>query len=323
MGENSKIEWTDHTFNPWLGCQKVSRACEFCYAESWAKRTGSPDLWRGERRRTAEANWRKPLKWNAQAEAAGERQRVFCASLADVFEQYCDGQAETAQIEGMRMAMRLWRADLFRLIKATPWLDWLLLTKRPQNIPLMLPLDWGPNGYHNVWLGTTVESDDTKHRVDELLRNQAVVRFVSCEPLTSALDLRGYLGDVTDSIPAELQSARPAARGLQWVIAGGESGPNAQPSHPEWFRSLRDQCERAEVPYLFKQWGAWGLKPGPVDGKRWGVLQLNGAWHPGDGAMAVRGPILEQARMLRLGKKVTGRELDQATHDEFPEVEHE
>jgi protein gp37 len=124
MGENTNIEWADHTFNPWVGCSKISSACDYCYAESWAKRSGHPELWQGERRRTAGANWQRPIKWNRQAATAGKRARVFCASLADVF----DNQVP-----------RRWRDDLWHRIDQTPHLDWLLLTKRPQNIAKMLP----------------------------------------------------------------------------------------------------------------------------------------------------------------------------------------
>jgi protein gp37 len=124
MGENSAISWTHHTFNPWVGCSKISPACEHCYAESWAKRAGFPGLWSdGERRRTSAANWAAPLKWNRMAAEAGTRARVFCASLADVFDNVVP--------EG-------WRADLFRVIRQTPNLDWLLLTKRIGNAATMI-----------------------------------------------------------------------------------------------------------------------------------------------------------------------------------------
>ena len=167
MAENSKIEWTDHTFNPWVGCTKVSAACDHCYAEAWAKRTGQSQLWSGARRRTSETNWRQPLKWNREAAAARVQRKVFCASLADVF----DNQAEPQ-----------WREDLWALIQDTPNLDWQLLTKRPQNIAKMLPDDWG-GGYGNVWLGTTVENEtEAARRIPHLLAVPAVVRFLSVEP---------------------------------------------------------------------------------------------------------------------------------------------
>src|SRR5205814_2553649 len=131
MAQNSKIEWTDHTFNPWVGCTNVSPGCDHCYAESWSKRSGLVKWGNSPRRRTSEAYWRAPSKWQGGAAAFqakyGRRQRVFCASLADVF----DNKAESE-----------WRSDLFKLIAATPSLDWLLLTKRPQNIKKMLPSDW-------------------------------------------------------------------------------------------------------------------------------------------------------------------------------------
>src|SRR5262245_18137233 len=127
MGADSKIEWCHHTFNAFVGCTKVSPACDHCYAEAWAKRAGHPELWAGERRRTSAENWKQPLKWDKAAARTGERHRVFCASLADVF----DNQVPD-----------VWRTDLWKLIDLTPNLDWLLLTKRPQNIAKMLPDGW-------------------------------------------------------------------------------------------------------------------------------------------------------------------------------------
>jgi protein gp37 len=225
MGKNSSIEWTDHTFNPWWGCTKVSQACKFCYAEVWAKRTGAK-LWgpRAPRRFFSEAHWREPLKWDIEAAATGRRPRVFCASMADVFEY--------------RAELHYWRERLWDLIEQTPNLDWLLLTKRPQRI--RFTRRW-PEWPRNVWLGTTVEDQETAaERIPHLLENNAHVRFLSCEPLIGPLDLSRYLG-----------------LGLNWVIAGGESGGKSRPSHPRWFKSLRDQCETAGVPFLFKQWGNW------------------------------------------------------------------
>ena len=150
MAENTTISWASHTFNPWIGCQKVSDGCSSCYAEAlmdtrFGKVQWGPD---GERKLTSDANWRKPLAWNRKAAAAGERPRVFCASLADVF----DNKAP----EGARE--RLWQ-----LIADTPNLDWLLLTKRPQNIARMLPYGWG-DGWPNVWLGTSTENQEEYDR---------------------------------------------------------------------------------------------------------------------------------------------------------------
>src|SRR5262249_10359176 len=146
VAENSKIEWTTHTFNPWIGCQKVSPGCDHCYAEAmmdhrWGKVTWGPH---GARVRTSEANWKQPLKWAKAAHASGTRPRVFCASLADVFDNEVPGY---------------YRGDLLNLIRKTPDLDWLLLTKRPENISRMLPDDW-PARFPNVWLGATCEDQE-------------------------------------------------------------------------------------------------------------------------------------------------------------------
>jgi protein gp37 len=233
MGERTAISWCDHTFNPWVGCTKVSPACDRCYAESWAKRTGQSQLWRGERRRTSETTWKSPVTWNKWAARDGVRRRVFCASLADVFDNQIPAE---------------WRADLWRLIAGAPILDWLLLTKRPQNIVKMLPPNWG-DGYPHVWLGTTVENQgEANRRIPHLLAAPARVRFLSCEPLLDILDLWLYLD------PCQVFRRR-----VNWVICGGESGGRARPMNLAWARSLRDQCAEAGVPFHFKQWG--GLRP--------------------------------------------------------------
>lgn len=224
MGKNSKIEWTHHTFNPWWGCVKVSAACKHCYAETWARRVGQ-DVWgaRAPRRFFSEQHWRQPLQWDAQARTEGERRRVFCASMADVFEGRADLDAT--------------RERLWGLIESTPHLDWLLLTKRPERVRELAPwsLDWPPN----IWLGTTVESARWLKRVDALAENAAAVRFLSCEPLLGPLSLGPRLASV------------------DWVIAGGESGGKARPMSPTWVRALRDECVAAGVAFHFKQWGNW------------------------------------------------------------------
>jgi len=297
MGANSKIEWTNHTFNPWVGCTKVSPACDGCYAESWAKRTGHPELWQGDRRRTTAANWREPLKWNKAAAAAGERHRVFCASLADVF----DNQVS-----------EVWRADLWTLIENTPNLDWLLLTKRPQNIRNMLPgnyddyligrhTPWG-HGWRNVWLGTTVENQqEADRRIPHLLSIDAAVHFLSCEPLLGPLDILRWMHD--DECPATVGEdyctcAPPREHHIRWVIAGGETGGGARPMHPEWARSLRDQCQAAGVAFHFKQWGDW---------------------HP-DALLYTDTEKRCPPPNMKVGKHKTGRMLDGRTWDELPEA---
>ena len=230
MAKDSKIEWTHHTFNPWWGCAKVSPACKHCYAEAWAKRVGSA-VWGKDasRRFFGDAHWKEPLRWNREAEADGSRKRVFCASMADVFERRAD--------------LRVWRAKLWSLIEATPALDWLLLTKRPHNVRSMAP--WGDDWPDNVWLGTTVENQVwADKRLPALLENPARVRFLSCEPLLGPLNLDKFL------------SSNPA-QSVHWVIAGGESGAYSRPMNPEWVRSLRNACQRAGVAFHFKQWGHW------------------------------------------------------------------
>lgn len=261
MGENTKIEWADHTFNPWTGCTKVSPGCDHCYAEGWSKRSGLVE-WgpHGSRRRTSPANWRKPLKWDAEAKAAGVRKRVFCASLADVFDNH--GSIASG-----------WRGDLWHLIARTTNLDWLLLTKRPQNIAKTLPDCYGApawgDGWANVWLGTTVENQaEADRRIPHLLSVPASVRFLSCEPLLGPLDLTPYLWGRADpcpdcqmdadcdcgALPRHMLGGEPD---LAWAICGGESGHGARPMHPDWARDLRDQFRDAGVPFFFKQWGEW------------------------------------------------------------------
>ena len=231
MAEISKIEWTDATFNGWIGCTKISPGCDNCYAEALSQRYGWAKWGDHARKRTSTTNWQSPVKWNAEAKAFeekhGRRRRVFSASLSD----WLDNQVP-----------KEWRADLFRMIRATPNLDWQLLTKRPQNIAKMLPADWG-GGYPNVWLGTTTE--DEKHfrmRWPILSRIPAAVRFISYEPAV------GPLGTITGPTP-------------DWIIAGGESGPGARTLDPRWARDVRDQSVALGIAFFFKQWGTYRSNP--------------------------------------------------------------
>lgn len=282
MAENSKIEWTDHTFNPWWGCIRVSPGCEHCYAEALAKRYGH-NVWgpakTTERRMMSENYWKQPLKWNKEAEKTGQRKRVFCASMADVFEDH------PQVVEARR--------QLFDLIGSTIHLDWLLLTKRPENILRMLPENWGGNTLINMWLGTSVENQEqADKRIPELLKVPAKVRFLSCEPLLGDVMLRRW-------VPPSKEGWAPSS--IHWVIAGGESGHGARPMHPDWARILRDQCQAAGVPFLFKQWGEYTPYYEQVNTET-GQLQL---------AEYTKG-------MQRVGKKAAGRVLDGRTWDEFP-----
>jgi len=230
MGKTS-IEWCDFTWNAWVGCQELSPACDHCYAKSWAKRSGHPELWQGERRRTK--TWAEPHKWNKLAAGAATRPKVFTNSLADFFDNQVPDE---------------WRSDAWDVIGQTPNLTWLILTKRPQNIKKMLPAGWNDGLWPNVWLGTTAENqEEADRRIPHLLATSAAVHFISAEPLLGALDLRIYL--------PRTFTAMGGARAISWVIVGGESGPHGRPLHPRWARDLRDQCATAGVPFFFKQWG--------------------------------------------------------------------
>lgn len=323
MSENSKIEWTDHTFNPWEGCQKVGPGCDNCYAETRNARFGGGQAinWGpgAPRRRTSKANWNKPLTWNRNHDKFyaehGRRQRVFCASLADVFDNAVDPQ---------------WREDLFNLINSTPNLDWLLLTKRIGNVPAMLSVipGWMPD---NVWLGATIVNQVEADRdIPKLLAVPARVRFLSMEPLLGPVDLL-VTGDVLCRCGGcmSMVQQHPGHAGLQridWVIVGGESGPRARPMHPDWARNLRDQCQAAGVPFLFKQHGEWvegdaceastgDAMHDLLDVGRYCVVGHKGDIHPRDAALVSQ----PSAPVYRAGKKAAGRLLDGRTWDQFPE----
>lgn len=285
----TKIEWATHTFNPWVGCTKVSPACDHCYAESWAKRSGMVQWGNHPRRRTSEANWRKPLKWDAEAARKGERPRVFCASLADVFDNQVSAQ---------------WRSDLFALIEDTPHLDWLLLTKRPQNIAGMIWPKWDAGLPRNIWLGTTAEDErHYRQRWAHVAAVPAAVRFLSYEPAL------GPLGD--------LDLGRVGAP--DWIISGGESGAHDRPAHPDWFRDARDQCAAAGIPYLHKQNGE--RRAAVYSESRHTALFTDGG--PGTGIHLGSPPHrLHQwpdgTLAVRVGKQAAGRLLDGVVHDGFP-----
>ena len=288
--KNTAIEWCDHTFNSWEGCTKVSPGCAHCYAETRNARFGggtAPNWGKGApRRRTSIQNWNQVRKWNREAgklpPADGDqvrewhRPRVFCASLADWLD-------DEVPIE--------WLIDLLNLVRETPNLDWLLLTKRPQlwkwrvSMALLENFDaihgesdglqdwlcaWAAGKPPaNVWIGTTVEDQQrADERIPKLLQIPARVRFLSCEPLLTHVNVMWHFAN------------NPGL--LHWVICGGESGPGARPMHPQWARSLRDQCKAAGVAFLFKQWGE------------------------------------HDCRTIRMGKKLTGRLLDGIEHSEFP-----
>lgn len=341
VSARSKIEWCDHTFNPWWGCAKVSPGCNHCYAEGVSARWGH-DVWgvNADRRFFGDKHWAEPLKWNRQAEASGVHARVFSGSMCDVFED--------------REDLFQPRARLFDLIEATPWLDWLLLTKRPQNVSNLAA--WGGPGLRdwpaNVWLGTSVEDQRrADERIPRLLEVPARVRFLSAEPLLGPVDLSTYFavewmdslgapgtdenGGYGHEMFATLSGRVGPAGGLHWVIVGGESGPGARPMHPQWARDIRDQCAAADVPFFFKQWGDW--IPVASDRRDGDALVIPNPWNkynrrdehgrpehyvpwnpnrdglgPGPDAM------FGSAVLRRVGKKAAGRELDGRTWDNYP-----
>lgn len=311
MGENTKIEWARHTFNPWVGCTKLAHpkgsACDHCYAAAWAKRTGHPELWEGERRRTTESNWKQPIKWDAAAKAAGERHTVFCASLADVFDNQVDVN---------------WRIDLFALIRATPNLIWLLLTKRPENIFKMANACGGLPA--NAALGTTVEDQErADHRIPHLLRAKASLKplfvFLSCEPLIGPISLRWAKWDDWNDdnhVRRPTVDQLDGARMIDWVIVGGESGGKARLTNPHWVRQLRDQCAEAGVAFFFKQWGEhapFELKQPPVNPRKFYV------GGKGYDYTLIKGRVEDHSiAMVRLGKKGSGRKLDGIEHNAMP-----
>lgn len=317
MAENSKIEWTHHTFNPWVGCTKVSPACDHCYAEGWAKRSGMVQ-WgaHAERRRTSNSNWRQPIKWNAEAGRLGVRYRVFCSSLADVFDNAVPSE---------------WRTDLLDMIGETPNLDWLLLTKRIGNAHKMLD-DYFPGGwaewvdrYPNIWLGSTVCNQAEADRdIPKLLAIPAAKRFLSMEPLLGAVNLRSL--SLNSGCALDALSGGPVSVGdvpsLDWVIVGGETGALARPMHPQWVRDLRDQCQSAGVTFLFKQWGDWREPfPGENFDTSMGraakppafILSSTGTVHcfENDG-------ITSGVAVIKVGKKSAGRLLDGCLWDQVP-----
>lgn len=284
MGKDTSIEWTHHTFNPWWGCVRVSAACDHCYAETWAKRLGA-DVWgpKAERRFFGDSHWKEPLKWNADAVAQGVRKRVFCASMADVFENRAD--------------LIPHRLRLLDLIARTPQLDWLLLTKRIHLVKKQLP-----KGYvfpSNVWLGTTVENQaEADKRVRHLLDFATpAVRFLSCEPLLGPLDLRRFL------------TRNQAGVRVDWVIAGGESGHGSRPMEPQWPDELRKQCTSARVAFHFKQWGHWAPVELAMD-----ALTKRTVIH-----IVKQGDL--EIQLAAVGKGKAGRVLGGRHWDQFPKLQ--
>lgn len=258
MGEHSHISWTHHTFGPWWGCVEVSPACDSCYARTLAHRWGF-DVWGKDkpRRFFGEKHWNEPRKWNAKAAKQGQRARVFCASMADVFED--------------RRDLDPWRLKLWKLIEETPDLDWMLLTKRADCIKTMLPEAWLSEPRPNVWLGVTAENQRrAEERIPVLLEVPAAVHWISAEPLLSAIDFSLWMAGAKRAVTDDVLDAPDGALvdgfervgdtwkrrdGISWIITGGESGADARRMDPAWARDILLQCRAAGVSYHFKQKG--------------------------------------------------------------------
>lgn len=302
MAENTNIEWCHHTFNGWIGCTKVGPGCDHCYAETLATTRLKVSWGPGApRRRTAASTWLQPRRWDRKAAKEGVRYRVFCSSLADVFDNEVPAE---------------WRADLFQLIRATPNLDWLLLTKRIGNAQKMIDAAGGlPD---NVWVGVTVvnqqEADRDIPKLRDLRRRYEFdVAFLSIEPMLGSIDLSSlvyhecpnWLDD--SDLPPMMDMATGAMEccskcdytgisdelAVNWVIVGGESGHLARPMNPAWAIAIRDFCEGARIPFMFKQWGELL----PVDSDR---IDASGIEY------------------RKVGKKLAGRRLHGQTHDGVP-----
>jgi protein gp37 len=292
VGEETKIQWTDHTFNPWVGCTKVAPGCANCYAEADMDKRRHFAKWgmAGTRVKTSDANWAKPLKWNRDAAATGVRARVFCSSLADVFENW-KGPISNSRGEVLfDVGDQNWRPSteinkrafpgfsesdpdylvtlddvrerLFELIDNTPNLDWQLLTKRPENIRKMWhnhidafdqdEADIEHTIYRpNIWLGTSIS--------DQATADKAIPELLNCRDLSPVLfaSAEPLLGPINlHRLRDDGRFATAGIDGMDWVIVGGESGPGARECRPEWIRSIVDQCKDSPAICFVKQMGA-------------------------------------------------------------------
>jgi protein gp37 len=311
----SKIEWTEKTWNPVTGCNKVSAGCKNCYAEVMHKRLRvlMPEKYAHDFLEGAfpyEKDLLLPLKWKKPC-------RIFVNSMSDLFHK--DVPFDFID-------------KVFAVMTVTPQHTYQILTKRPERMveyfkSRTTTLQWGAAAYEtfgqliaevgeieyplrNVWLGTSVEDQATAdERIPELQTVPATVRFLSCEPLLGPIDLRmdtrAYLGEGE----------------IHWVIAGGESGHRARPMHPDWVRSLRDQCKTTGVPFFFKQWGEWTpVKFGQrgSSGKNIGYFNFCGQWISGENVNEE--VYVSPLNMRAVGKKESGRLLDGIEWNEYPQV---
>jgi protein gp37 len=342
MGEITAISWTNHTWNPWIGCTKVSPGCTNCYAEIQNQRYRWTTGWGPgkERHITSGSNWNEPLRWAKKARTGGRREKVFCASLADVFDHEAPVFA---------------RRSLWQIIRSTSdILDWQLVTKRPHRIEHVMHEDGLEHDFflnNRAWLITSTEDQEWfDKRVPALLKISAAVHGISAEPLLGAIDARRYLrptpcsvcnGSVSIPVPGEnggkpcpaclvSKSGQGYTNSLDWVIVGGESQSGARPMHPDWARSLRDQCLAFGVSLFFKQWGEWievgtgtshpildvGRQPPPIDSKN-RIISLDGHVPECDKDMRVES---KYRWVTHIGTKTSGSTLDGQEWKQFPKV---
>lgn len=308
----SKIEWTDAVWNPTTGCSKVSSGCANCYAErEWHRLAGNPmTAYYGRKFNDVACHPERldqPLRWK-------KPRKIFVNSMSDLFH---DDVPEK------------FIAKVFAIMDLARHHTYMVLTKRPERAARLLsdddfqfhvgwfqsqairefnlpePKEIGPFPLKNVWLGVSVENQATAdERIPLLLQTPAVVKFISAEPLLGPVSLAGFDGETyrpwLDSVAWKVD--------IDWVIVGGESGPNARPMHPDWVRSLRDQCQAAGVPFFFKQWGEWLPNDQEYD------------CNPGGVNYEQRHQLMGGTAMCRVGKKKAGRLIDGRTWDELPEV---
>ena len=309
--KNSPIQWTDHTWTPWLGCRKVSLGCDNCYIVRTTPYRTRHLVHGGRREELSIAYWKQPLGWNrayAAEYAAADYGGDPLPQRPRVFPSLCDWLDDEVPIT--------WLANFLDLIRRTPNLDWQLLTKRPQNFEdrITAACNFAATGNQhtaaalchewlagyapdNVWLGVSVETQKyADERIPLLLAAPARIRFLSCEPLLGSVDL-GLVGLLNDAVDGSSM--------INWVICGGESDDSkitkARPMHPDWARGLRDQCAAAGVPFFFKQWGEWA-RPEDVPQQHWSEHHT----------------YIDHQYMMRVGKHAAGRLLDGVEHNAMP-----
>lgn len=301
MAQNSKIEWTHHTANLWWGCTEVHAGCDNCYARVLSHRWGQ-ELWGNDSpRREIKSVWNDLDRYQKMAAEAGEMHRVFVGSMMDIFEKpmpLIDSKGNPNDFDTDYL-----RTILFEAIQdgRYPNLLFLFLTKRPSNINKYIPEAWKTDCPENVMFGTSPVNQETADKLIPQLLEAPGRKFLSVEPMLGPVNFSKVFCNrfCDEGIRCQEECYYTTSglktckiKGIDWVICGGESGPGARPMHPDWARSLRDQCKRAGVPFFFKQWGEYS--PGLV---------------PGNG---------DEPEYFKVGKKVAGRLLDGVLHDEFP-----